>query len=55
MSRKHQLRVQRIDTIINVTSKKQEADVIKALFKVVESLTQEFEKKYILSMKNSGD
>ena len=31
MARKHQLRGQRTGTVINVTSKKQESDIIKAL------------------------
>lgn len=38
MARKDQLRRQRAGTIINVTSKKQESDVIKALVKVVDHL-----------------
>jgi len=35
MARKHQLREQRAGTVINVTSKKQESDIIKALRQVV--------------------
>lgn len=42
MARKAQLRVQRTDTVINVTSKKQEDDIIKALSLVVEYLGQRF-------------
>jgi len=48
MARKHQLREQRTGTIINVTSKKQEADVMKALVRVVDSLAEEFGKKISL-------
>ena len=42
MARKDQLRKQRTNTIINVTSKKQESDIIQALGRVVVSLQQEF-------------
>ena len=42
MARKHQLREQRAGTVINVTSKKQESDVIKALKQVVEHLQKRF-------------
>ncbi|MDI6809873.1 MAG: hypothetical protein QME66_13025 [Candidatus Eisenbacteria bacterium] len=48
MARKHQLREQRAGTVINVTSKKQESDVVQALFRVVESLTKEFGRKISL-------
>jgi len=48
MSRKHQLRDQRAGTVINVTSKKQESDVIKALLQVVEHLDHKFGKKISL-------
>lgn len=49
MARKHQLRGQRAGTVINVTSKKQEADIIKALRQVVEELDLEFERKISLA------
>jgi len=39
MARKQQLRKQRAGTIINVTSKKQETDVIRALEQVVEHIS----------------
>jgi len=42
MARKHELRVQRTGTVINVTSKKQETDVIQALTQVVDYLSREF-------------
>ncbi len=42
MARKHQLRTQRTGTIINVTSKKQESDIIKALNLVVAHLQTKF-------------
>ncbi len=48
MARKHQLREQRAGTIINVTSKKQEPDVIQVLRQVVEHLTDEFGRKISL-------
>ncbi len=48
MARKHQLREQRTGTVINVTSKKQETDVIKALVHVVGSLEDEFGKRVSL-------
>lgn len=48
MARKHQLRNQRAGTVINVTSKKQESDVIKALIRVVDELTEKFQKKVCL-------
>jgi hypothetical protein len=49
MARKHQLRQQRVGTVINVTSKKQESDVIKALARVVDRLDKKFEKKIDLA------
>lgn len=49
MARKHQLRKQRAGTVINVTSKKQEADIIKALHLVVEHLDAEFSRKISLA------
>ena len=52
MARKQQLRKQRTGTVINVTSKKQEADVIKALGRVVGSLEKEFDKGMVLEHKN---
>jgi len=48
MARKHQLRVQRAGTVINVTSKQQESDVIKALVQVIDYLGDKFEKKVSL-------
>lgn len=44
MARKHQLRVQRAGTVINVSSKAQESDVVTALVRVVEYLAQKFNK-----------
>ena len=43
MARKSQLREQRTGTVINVTSKKQESDIIRALFLVEEHIRQEFD------------
>ncbi len=48
MARKHQLRDQRAGTVINLTSKKQESDVIKALVEVVDHLRGKFAKKISL-------
>ncbi|MBM4018812.1 MAG: restriction endonuclease [Planctomycetes bacterium] len=48
MARKNQLRVQRAGTVINLTSKQQESDVIKALVRVVECLGRKFNKKISL-------
>lgn len=48
MARKHQLRQQRAGTVINVTSKKQESDIIKALNQVVVSLQAKFGAKITL-------
>lgn len=48
MARKHQLRVQRAGTVINLTSKQQESDIIKALVQVVEYLRSKFKKKISL-------
>ncbi|HUW99538.1 MAG: EcoRI family type II restriction endonuclease [Phycisphaerae bacterium] len=48
MARKHQLRVQRAGTVINLTSKQQESDAIKALVQVVKYLGGKFEKKISL-------
>lgn len=45
MARKDQLREQRSGTVINVTSKKQESDIIKVLYQVVEHLGQKFSGK----------
>lgn len=42
MARKHQLRQQRAGTVINVTSQKQESEVVKALFIVEERLRKEY-------------
>lgn len=48
MAHKHQLRKQRTGTIINVTSKEQETNIIKALESVVKSLMDDFGKKITL-------
>jgi len=48
MARKHQLRDQRAGTVINLTSKKQESDIIRALVRVVEHLSGEFGRKVSL-------
>ena len=48
MSRKDQLRRQRVGTVINVTSTKQESDVIKALQKVETKINRKFSKKISL-------
>ncbi len=48
MARKEQLRKQRTGTVINVTSKKQETEVIQALEKVVVRLRSKFGKKISL-------
>lgn len=49
MAKKQQLRRLRTGTVINVTSKKQESDIIRALERVVERLDREFGKKISLS------
>ncbi|MBI4700835.1 MAG: hypothetical protein HY744_06680 [Deltaproteobacteria bacterium] len=49
MARKHQLREQRAGTVINVTSKKQESDIIRALEQVVEILDRKFGKRISLA------
>ncbi len=48
MARKHQLRVQRSGTVINVTSRKQESDIIQALQQVVDHISAKFEKRVSL-------
>lgn len=48
MARKDQLRKQRAGTVINVTSKKQESEVMQALLQVVEYLSRKFDKKIAL-------
>lgn len=48
MARKDQLRGQRAGTVINLTSKGQESEVIKALQRVVETLDRKFAKKISL-------
>ena len=48
MAHKRQLRTQRSGTIINVTSKQQESNVIKALDKVVKYLQKKFESQIYL-------
>ncbi len=45
MARKAQLRDQRAGTVINVTSKRQESEIIQALLQVEEHLRRKFEKK----------
>jgi len=50
MARKHQLRGQRTGTVINVTSKKQESDIIKALRQVEERLDRKFARKISRSL-----
>ncbi|MXW61140.1 MAG: hypothetical protein F4Z58_12135 [Acidimicrobiaceae bacterium] len=42
MARKHDLRAQRAGTVINMTSKRQESDLGRALIAVVDRLTDEF-------------
>jgi type II restriction enzyme len=49
MARKDQLRKQRARIVINVTSKKQESDIIQALEHVVEHLDRKFGKKIVLA------
>lgn len=49
MARKHQLRELRTGTVINVTSKKQESDIIRALQQVVEHLDRKFGKEISLA------
>lgn len=49
MARKHQLRQQRARTVINVTSKKQESDIIQALERVVDHLQRRFGKMIVLA------
>lgn len=49
MARKQQLRLQRAGTVINVTSKKQETEIIQALTVVVEHLIKMFEGKIKLT------
>ncbi len=49
MARKHQLREQRAGTLINVASKKQELDIIKALKQVVKHLQNKFGAKITLA------
>lgn len=48
MARKQQLREQRAGTVINVTSKKQESDVIQALGQVVDHIGSKFAKRMVL-------
>ena len=49
MANKNQLREQRAATIINATSAKQETELIKALYKVVDYLAERFETNIILA------
>ncbi|MFZ5990704.1 MAG: EcoRI family type II restriction endonuclease [Deinococcota bacterium] len=48
MARKHQLRVQRAGTVINMISKKQESDIIQALQQVVDHISAKFGKRVTL-------
>jgi type II restriction enzyme len=48
MAKKDDLRKQRTGTIINVTSKKQESEIIRSLFQVEQRLRKEFGSKLIL-------
>ena len=48
MARKADLRKQRTGTVINVTSKKQESEIIQALFLVEQRLRKEYGEKLIL-------
>jgi len=48
MAKKDQLREIRTGTVINVTSRKQETEVIQALYGVVDYLSQKFGKKIAL-------
>lgn len=48
MARKSDLRVQRAGTVINVTSQKQESDVVKALIRVTDALQERFPAKFTL-------
>ena len=43
MARKHDLRAQRAGTVINMTSKKQESDLGKALIRAVEQIAEVFD------------
>lgn len=52
MASKNQLREQRAATIINVTSRKQETELIKALHKVVEHLEEKFETSITFTHQN---
>lgn len=49
MARKHQLRDQRAGTVINLTSRKQESDVSKALVQVVDHLGGKFANEIFLT------
>lgn len=49
MANKRRLRELRTDTIINATAKQQETELIKALYKVVEYLTDRFAKRITLT------
>jgi len=48
VARKHQLRVQRAGTVINMISKKQESDIIQALQQVVDHISAKFGKRLTL-------
>lgn len=48
MARKDQLRKQRTGTVINVTSKKQELDIMRALQQVVDYISAKFSKRIVL-------
>jgi len=49
MARKHQLREQRAGTVINVTSRRQESDIIRALTQVVLHINTRFSKRVTLA------
>ena len=49
MANKNRLRELRTDTIINATAKQQETELIKALYEVVEYLTDKFAKRITLT------
>ena len=54
MAKKDQLREIRTGTIINVTSQKQETEIIQALIRVVEYLVRKFNKKVVEEKRYMG-
>ncbi len=52
MARKQQLRTQRTGTVINVTSKRQQSDIVQALQLVVDDIKSRFGKKITLAHKS---